>query len=181
MAHRLSIFTLADDEVALLRVLERSVFEVYPRRVPPDWVTFRATPEAWERLPAEELYLVASDLGPALVDTLKRGRDKGSWRIDEVRSPVVFWGRCRTNDEGELLSGQLWAELDVTPQTGRAGAGPDRFRARYLELEEHVRKTFRKGEPKGHWIGPAAARAVREGKLVLREDEHFGRVIRVHK
>ncbi|MCA2977552.1 MAG: hypothetical protein INH37_04655, partial [Myxococcaceae bacterium] len=125
-----------------------------------------------------DVYLVASDLGPAHVDAIKRGPDKGSWRIDEVRSPVLFWERSVRNDDGELLSGQLWAELDITEQTGRKQAAPAAFRARVLELSNWLTKTFRKGDPKGSWIGPAAARAVKDEGLVLREDfVRNGRVV----
>lgn len=177
MAHQLSTFMVKDDELSFLRYLERFVLEVYPRRVPPEWQPFRLAAAAWSQLPEEDVYLVASDLGAALVDKVKRGKDKGSWRIDEVRSPAIFWERCRLNDEGELVSGQLWAELDVTPQTGRVAAAPDQFRERFLEIQGHIHKTFRKGDPKGFWVGPATARLLKEGKLKLRENHHFGRQI----
>lgn len=178
MAHKVFTFMNREDEQAFLRVLSRSVFEVYPRRVPPDWTTFRLTPESLDQLPGREVYLVASDLGPAHVDAIKRGPDKGFWRIDEVRSPVLFWERSVLNDDGELLSGQLWAELDVTEQTGRKNAAPAAFRSRVLELTNWLTKTFRKGDPKGSWIGPATAREVKEGRLALREDhERNGRLV----
>lgn len=180
MANQILLFMNEDDERALLHWLERFVLEVYPRRVPPDWQTFRARGAEHEKLPAEELYLVATDIGAAIVDKVKRGPDKGHWRIDEVRSPVIFWKRCVLNDEGELLSGQLWAELDITEQTGRKNAAPDRFRALFKELEEHLSKTFRRGRPKPWLIGPATARAVKDG-LVLRVDEHRGGTVEVHR
>jgi hypothetical protein len=170
MAHQLFTFMLPEDEETFVRVLSRSVFEVYPRRVPPDWQTFRLSLEALPQLPERDVYLVASDLGPAHVDAIKRGPDKGFWRIDEVRSPVLFWERSARNEDGELLSGQLWAELDITEQTGRKQAAPAAFRARVLEVTNWLTKTFRKGDPKGSWIGPAAARAVKDEGLVLRED-----------
>ncbi|MDX2011212.1 MAG: hypothetical protein SFW67_13515 [Myxococcaceae bacterium] len=170
MAHQLFTFMLPEDEETFVRVLARSVFEVYPRRVPPDWQTFRLSLETMPQLPERDVYLVASDLGPAHVDAIKRGPDKGFWRIDEVRSPVLFWERSARNEDGEVLSGQLWAELDITEQTGRKQAAPAAFRARVLELSNWLTKTFRKGDPKGSWIGPAAARAVKDEGLVLRED-----------
>ena len=129
MASQLQVFMGREDELAFLRFIERFVFEVYPRRVPPDWKTFRARESTLDQFPEEDVYLVASDIGPALVDKMKRGKDKGLWRIDEVRSPVIFWERCITNEDGELVSGQLWAELDVTQQTGRRDAAPEQFRA----------------------------------------------------
>lgn len=180
MANQLLTFMNHDDEVAFVRVLERSVFDVYPRRVPPDWKTFRASEATLDRFPEEDVYLVASDIGPALVDVVKRGPDKGSWRLDEVRSPVIFWERCTVNEEKELVSGQLWAELDVTPETGRRNAAPDRFRTRYLEIESWVKKTFRKSSPKGFWVGPRTARLAKEGLLPLRENAHWGRVVTPH-
>lgn len=181
MANQLLTFMAEEDERALVRFLARSVFDVYPRRVPTDWTTFRLGLERFDDLPREDVYLVASDIGPALVDNIKRGKDKGSLRIDEVRSPVIFWERCTTNDEGELVSGQLWAELDVTAQTGRRDAAPERFRVRYLELETWIHKTFRKSHPKGFWIGPHTARQVKEQGLALRENAHWGREVQVHR
>ncbi len=173
MANVQKFFMAPEDEVAFFRFLERFVLEVYPRRVPPDWKAFQASQENVPRLPEEELYLVASELGAAIVDKVKRGPDKGFWRIDEVRSPVIFMERSRTNEEGELVSGQFWAELDITPQTGRKDAAPDRFRRLFLEIEEYLKKTYRKGDPKDFLVGPKAARLFKEG-LVLRDSAHRG-------
>lgn len=156
------------------------MLEVYPRRVPPDWEAFRASAESMPQLPEEDLYLVASEVGPAIVDKVKRGPDKGSWRIDEVRSPVIYFERCRKNEEGELLSGQLWAELEVTPQTGRKEAASDRFRSLYLEIQEYLKKTFRRGDPKDFLVGPKTARLCKEG-LVLRDSAHRGGTVVPHK
>ncbi|MBN1203294.1 MAG: hypothetical protein JXB05_00020 [Myxococcaceae bacterium] len=166
-------FMAPDDEAAFFRFLERFVLEVYPRRVPPGWEAFQASEENLSRIPEEDLYLVASEIGPAIVDKVKRGPDKGAWRIDEVRSPVIFLERCRKSEEGELLSGMLWAELDVTPQTGRRDAAPDRFRRLFREIEEYLKKTYRKGDPKDFLVGPKAARLFKEG-LVLRDSAHRG-------
>lgn len=165
-----------EDERALLRFLAQTPWEVYPRRVPADWTPFIAGPELHDRLPPE-LYLAAADLGPVLVDRVKRGPDKGTWRVDEVRSPVVFWERSRLDEDGALRAGELWAELDVTPQTGRRDAAPDRFRRRFGELEGWLKKTCRRSEPVGWLVGPSAARRAREG-LVLRAAGHRGEVLR---
>ena len=112
-----------------------------------------------------------------LVDRVKRGPDRGHWRVDEVRSPVVFWERSQLDEDGALVAGQLWAELDVTPQTGRRDAAPDRFRRRFVELEGWLKKTCRRSEPVGRLIGPSAARRAREG-LVLRAAGHRGEELR---
>jgi len=181
MANQVLTFMLPEDELAFLRVLERTPLEVYPRRVPPDWQTFRARADTLDKLPEEDLYLVAVEIGAAQVDKVKRGKDKGYWRIDEVRSPVIFWERCRKNEDGELLSGQLWAELDITPQTGRRTAADDKLRTLFLELERWLKKTFRSSDPRGYVIGPQAAREVKQQGLKLRQNEHRGGLIGVHK
>lgn len=181
MASQLLTFMVREDEEQLLRYLERDGYEVYPRRIPTGWEPFLATVQAWESLPDEELYLHAADLGAAIVDPIKRGKDKGSLRLNEVSSPVIFFGRSKLNDDGELVSGQLWAELDVTQQGGRRNAAPERFRARFIELEQWLKKTFRKTHPKGFWVGPHTARQVKENGLKLREDAHWGREIEVTK
>jgi hypothetical protein len=176
MAQQLSLFLSPEDERAFLRFLAPHHLEVYPRRVPADWKPFHASVEHQEVLPPE-VYLAAAELGPVLVDRVKRGPDKGAWRVDEVRSPVIFWERSTRNEEGELVSGQLWAELDVTPQTGRRTSAPDRFRSLYQEVEGWLKKTCRRSDPLGFLVGPAAARAFKEG-LVLRESGHRGQSVR---
>ncbi len=181
MANRIQLFMLGDDELQFLRAIESYKLEVYPRRVPPDWKSFPAAPPAHPQLPEEDVYLAAAHLGNVLVDPVKRGPDKGFWRVDEVRSPVIFWERSMKNDDGELLSGQLWAELDITEQTGRRNAAPDRFRALFIEIETWLRKSFRKGNPKDFLVGPHAARAHKEDRLVLRHNEHRGREVSVWK
>ncbi|HVE84870.1 MAG TPA: hypothetical protein VND93_18565 [Myxococcales bacterium] len=179
MADRLSLFMVDEDEVAFLRFLERFVLEIYPRRIPPDWKPFRAGAAAHPRLP-EELYLAASELGPVLVDRVKRGPDKGALRVDEVRSPVVFWERCRRTEEGQLLAGQIWAETSITEQTGRRTSAPDRFRALVLELEHWLKKSCHRSEPQGFLIGPKTARLAKEG-LQLRAEEHRPSPVRVYR
>jgi hypothetical protein len=180
MAHVQKFFMAPDDELAFFRELGRHVLEVYPRRVPPDWETFRANESNLARLPEDDMYLVASEIGPAEVSPVKRGKEKGFWRIDEVRSPVIFYERCRLNEEGELLSGQLWAELEITPQTGRRDPAPDRFRRLFMEIHEYMKKTFRKGDPKDFLVGPKTARLAKEG-LVLRDSAHRGGTVVPYK
>jgi hypothetical protein len=176
MAQQLPLFLAPEDERAFLRFLARHRLEVYPRRVPADWKPFLASAERHEELPPE-VYLAAADFGPVLVDKVKRGPDKGAWRVDEVRSPVIFWERSTRNEEGELVSGQLWAELDVTPETGRRTGAPDRFRRLVQEVESWLKKTCRRSDPVGFLVGPAAARAFKEG-LVLRQAGHRGETVR---
>ncbi len=176
MAHRLACFLAPEDERAFLRFLAQHRLEVYPRRIPPGWTPFLAGAETLGQLPPE-VYLAAPALGPVLVDRVKRGPDKGAYRVDEVRSPVIFWERSALNEEGELLSGQLWAELEVTPQTGRRTAAPEHFRQLFQAVEGWLKKNCRRSDPVGFFVGPAAARACKEG-LVLREAGHRGDTVR---
>lgn len=171
---------LPEDEVALFRFLGRYRFEVYPTRVPENWEPFPANETTLAQLPEDDLYLAAADLGAVHVDKVKRGKDKGAWRVDEVRSPVIFYERCRLNEENELLSGKFWAELDITPQTGRRDPAPDRFRSIYGEIDDFFKKSFRKSEPNGFWVGPKTARSSKEG-LVLRDNVHRGGTVRAFK
>jgi hypothetical protein len=180
MASLLRFFMSRDDEAGFFRMLERFELEVYPRRVPAGWKPFKATAACVPLLPPEDAYLAASALGPVLVDPIKRGPDRGHLRVDEVRSPVIYLERSRVNEDGELLSGKLWAELDVTPQTGRRNAGPEQFRRLFLEIESWLKKSFRRSDPPGFWIGPRAAQLHKEG-LVLRDSEHRGGIVELHR
>ena len=178
MADVLPFFMSSEDERGFLRFLERFPLELYPVRVPPDWKPPKVGEAAYDRLPEDAAYLAAPECGPVLVDRVKRGKDKGAWRIDEVRSPVIFFERSRIDEEtGELLSGKLWAELEVTPQTGRRDAAPDRFRKLFMEVEQQL-KSYRRSEPKGYCIGPDAARRWKTDNLVLRVNEHRGATVR---
>ncbi len=177
MANQLRFFMTAEDEIAFLRYLERHVIKVYPRRVPPDWVEFRANAAVHAQLPEEDVYLAATDIGPVQVDKMKRGPDKGFWRVLEDRSPVIFWERSIRNYDDELLSGQLWAELEITQQQGRRNPAPDKFRILFNEIESWIHKGYRRGDPKEFWIGPNAARATKESALVLRDNEHKGSTV----
>ena len=180
MANLIRFFMSPEDEVGFFRLLERFDLEVYPRRVPADWKPFKAMAANVPRLPEEDLYLAASTVGPVRVDKVKRGPDKGAWRVDEVRSPVIYLERSRHDGEGALLPGRLWAELDVTPQSGRRTAPPDRFRRLFLEIEDWVKNSYRRSDPPGLWIGPHAARLHKEG-LVLRNPEQRRGTVTVHR
>ena len=169
-----------EDELAFFRAISGLKLEVYPVRVPPDWRPYLANEAAIPNLPEDALYLAEPQGGPVLVDKVKRGPDKGAWRVDVVRSPVIYCERSRTNEDGELLSGKLWAELDITPQTGRRDAAPERFRKTFLEVESWFKRACRKSEPVGFWIGPHAARRHKEG-LVLRDAEPRGPILRPYR
>ena len=92
-------------------------------------------------------------------------------------APVIHWDRSRLNDDGELQSGQLWAELEITQHGGRRNPAPDKFRMLFNEVETWMRRSYRRGDPKEFWIGPHASRATKESQLVLRDNEHKGSTV----
>jgi len=177
MANLFHFILAPEDELAFFRAITGLKLEVYPVRIPPDWKPFPADEHAVGRLPEDAAYLAASQVAPVKVDRVKRGPDKGAWRVDEVRSPVIYFERSRKDEDGVLLSGKAWAELDITPQTGRSDPAPERFRQLFLELEGWFKRTCRKSEPMGFWIGPHAARLYKEG-LVLKDAQPRGKVVR---
>ena len=144
----------------MLRFLAQTPYEVYPRRVPPDWKPFVAGPETHDRLPRGALP--------------RRGRPgAGAGRPGQARAGQGRLAGRRGALTGRVLgalaagrgrsapgAGELWAELDVTPQTGRRDAAPDRFRRRFAELETWLKKSCRRSEPVG-WLDRTVRGAAR--------------------
>jgi hypothetical protein len=118
-------------------------------------------------------------LGPVIVHPLKRGPDKGMLVVEEVPSPVFHYARSVRNDAGELVSGRLWAELDVTDDANDRRGKPLALRSLFHEVETFFKKSWRRSDPKGFWVGPHAAAAFKRGELVLREEGHKGRRVGV--
>ena len=100
--------------------------------------------------------------------------------MDEVRSPVIYFERSQSNESSELVAGRLWAELEVTPQTGRRDAAPEHFRQLFREISEWFRKNFRRSQPAGFMIGPVAARLSKKG-LVLRGSDPKGPLVKPYR
>ncbi len=179
MAASLRFFALPEDEVALFRALSHQALTLYPELVPPG---YRAPPVG-EALPpalvAGAYYLAAERLGPVVVHPVKRGPDKGLLAIEEIPSPVLHLERSLTAENGELVAGGIWAELDITDDPVSREGKHRGLRAIYEELQDWLRKSFRRSDPKGWWVGPAAARRWKGGGLVLREAGYKGRTIDV--
>jgi hypothetical protein len=180
MAATLQYFMLPEDERALFRILARHALTVYPELVPPAYAPPAAGEEVLPSLEASAYYLAAERLGPVVVHAVKRGPDKGLLVIEAVPSPVLHYERSLKNEQGELVGGRLWAELDVTDDPHARGHGKHRgLRSTFEEIHTWLRKTFRRSDPKGYWVGPAAARAWKSDGLVLREPGHKGRTFGV--
>jgi hypothetical protein len=179
MAATLHYFTLPDDERALFRVLARFELTVWPDLIPPGHVAPRAGEELVPALDRDAYYLAAERLGPVVVHPVKRGPDKGMLVIEEIPSPVIHYERSRLDEKGELVGGRLWAELDVTDDPHSKEGKHRGLRSIFQEVHDWMRKTFRRSDPKGFWVGPAAARAWKSDGLVLREPGHKGKAFGV--
>ncbi len=179
MAATLRYFTLPEDERALLRALARHELTLYPEIVPPGWEPPRVEEAVLARLEGASWYLAAERLGPVVVHPVKRGPDKGFLAIEEVPSPVFHYERSVIADGGELVSGRLWAELDVSDDPESRQGKPRALRAIFEDVHAFLRKAFRRSDPKGFWVGPSAARAWKSDGLVLREAGHKGRRVGV--
>jgi hypothetical protein len=179
MAVTLSFFMLPDDERALFRQLARHQLTVYPELIPPGHVPLAADESAPERFESPACYLAAEQLGPVIVHPVKRGRDKGLLEIEEVPSPVFHYERSLRNEDGELVSGRLWAELEVTDNPNDRRGKPLALRRIFEDVHAFFRKSWRRSEPKGSWIGPHAAAAWKRDDLVLRVAGHRGRTLGV--
>jgi hypothetical protein len=179
MAATLHYFMLPDDERSLFRHLARRELTLYPELIPPGHAPLRVDEHAVEKLDLPAYYLAAERLGPVIVHPLKRGPDKGMLVIEEVPSPVFHYERSVRNEQGELVAGRVWAELDITDDVEDKRGKPLALRALFQEIHDLFRKNWRRSDPKGFWVGPHAGAAWKRGELVLREAGHKGRLVGV--
>lgn len=179
MAHTLYYFMLPEDEVAVFRHLAHREITAYPELVPPGFTPVPVDEHAGKKLDAEAWYLAVERLGPVIVHPIKKGPDRGMMKIEEVPSPVFHFERSVRNEQGELVGGRLWAELEVTDDPDDRRGKPRALKAIFEDVHQLFRKNWRRSDPKGYWIGPHAAAAWKRGDLVLREPGHKGRTFGV--
>ncbi|HEY6911403.1 MAG TPA: hypothetical protein VI356_18635 [Myxococcales bacterium] len=175
MALQIRFFMSAEDERELLRRLEPLQLELWPVLSEPGFVAPLANAQTALVDPA--YYLAAGDV---IGYALKKGKDRGKWKIDEVLSPVIFFSRSLPDEDGELRSGYFWAETESSGDNARTGGKPVRFLRAVRDLQESIRSRYRKSSPvKGtvYFIGPACARA----GVPLREEGRKGEPVRVYR
>ena len=164
-----------DDERDLVRRLERLQLELWPELSDPG---YRAPlVDATVTLEEPAYYFAAGDV---IGYPIKRGPDRGRWKIDEVASPVIYLSRSLPDEEGELRSGYFWAETETAGDNSRMGGKPARFVKAVREIQELIKARYRKSSPvKGtiYFIGPAAARA----GTALREEGRKGESVFVYR
>src|SRR5581483_7373058 len=165
----------ADDERDLLRRLEPLRLELWPVFSDPGY----AAPlvGAGTQLVDPGYYLAAGDVSGYPV---RRGKERGKWKIDEVASPVIFFLRSLPDEDGELRSGCFWAETEAAGDNARIGGKPVVFLRVVRDLQEAIKSRYRKSSPvRGltYFIGPACARA----GLPLREEGRKGERVRAYR
>jgi hypothetical protein len=178
MALHIPFFMAPEDEQDVLRRLSHLRLELWPELTFPQ----HRPPVCGEdtRLVDPAYYLAAGDV---IAYPLKRGQNRGRWKIDEVNSPVVYFSRSQLDEEGQLRSGYFWAETETGGDQSRIGGKPSRFLHAVRELQETVKSRFRRSSPvKGtiYLVGPAAARLAQAG-TPLREAGRKGELVRVHR
>src|SRR5689334_15418028 len=131
-----------DDERDLLRRLEPLRLELWPVFSDPGFSAPLVT--AGTPLTDPGYYLAAGDV---IGYPIKRGRERGRWKIDEVASPVIYFLRSLPDEDGELRSGYFWAETESAGDNSRAGGKPVRFLRAVRELQETLKSRFRRSAP----------------------------------
>jgi hypothetical protein len=179
VASTLAYFMLPEDERALFRHLARHGLTAYPELVPPGFAAPRVDEALAAAMEWTACYLAAERLGPVIVHPLKRGPDRGMLVVEAVPSPVLHYERSLRNEEGEIVSGRLWAELDVNDDPGSRKGKPLALRQIFEDVHQLFRKSWRRSDPKGFWVGPHAGNAWKRGDLRLREAGHKGGLIGV--
>jgi len=176
MAITIAYFMLPEDEVAFLRALEPLEFDVYPEASEVGYEPFRAAAENADRFTEEAYYLAVPAAGEMVARKILRGKHKGMLELDEVRSPVIHYARSLPDEDGELRSGRVWAELETAGDRQHVMRKPDLLRALMDNIRTYFKKHHRHSKPVGYFVGPHAARRANEG-LVLREAGRKGELI----
>jgi hypothetical protein len=173
MAIQTHFFMSPEDERELFLKFSNHGIEIYP-----ELTSRAASPVPLDAQAAATLdepgYYFA--LGDVTGYAIKRGQNRGMWKIDEVSSPVVYFARSLLDEEGTLRSGYFWCELMAAGDNSRLGGKPDALRRLINDLQAHVKARFRKSQPVGFFVGPGAAR-LHESGTPLREAGRKGGLI----
>jgi hypothetical protein len=175
LALQIRFFMAPDDERALLRQLIPLQLELYPELAEP---RYQAETISEATVLTEPAYYLAA--GDVTGYPIKRGPDRGRWKLDEVASPVIHFSRSLPDEDGELRSGSFWAETESSGDNSRTGGKPVRFMKAVRELTELIKARYRKSSPvKGtiYFVGPACARL----GVPLREEGRKGESVTVYR
>ncbi len=176
----LKLVLAPEDEKQLFSFLTPFHLTAYPDRVPRGYVPIVVDADAAQKLVEPAYYLAAEELATLSMRPVKRGKDKGALAIDETGSPVLHYRRSIFDDAGELRSGRLWCELNLTGDMQRNPAFPEPFRKMLLAIREHLQTRLHRSDPPGWVVGAHAARLSKAG-TILREEGRHGIVLKAYK
>src|SRR2546430_1034588 len=108
-----------EDERELLRRLEPQRLELWPVLSDPGFSAPLVS--SGTRLVEPAYYLAAGDVTGY---PIKKGPERGKWKIDEVVSPVIFLQRSLPDESSALRSGYFWAETEAAGDNARTGGKP---------------------------------------------------------
>jgi hypothetical protein len=175
LALELRFFMSPEDERELLRRLEPLRLELWPMFSDPGYAAPLVSAETELVDPA--YYLAVGDVTGY---PIKKGRERGKWKIDEVISPVIYFSRSLRDAEGELRSGYFWAETEAAGDNARTGGKPLAFLRAVRELQDLMKSRYRKSSPvhgATYFVGPACARL----GMPLREEGRKGEPVVVYR
>jgi len=164
-----------EDERELLRRLEPLRLELWP--VFSD-AGFSAPLVSAETELADAAYYLAA--GDVTGYPIKKGKERGKWKIDEVISPVIYFLRSVRDEDGDLRSGCFWAETEAAGDNPRTGGKPVAFLRAVRELQELIKSRYRRSSPVHgltYFVGPACART----RTRLREEGRKGEPVVVYR
>ena len=110
MALQIPFFMAPEDERDVLRRISRLQLELWPEVTDP---RYRAPLCGADTELLDPTYYLAA--GDVIAYPLKRGQNRGRWKIDEVKSPVIYLFRSKVDEEGQLRSGYFWARYQTAP------------------------------------------------------------------
>ena len=100
--------------------------------------------------------------------------------IDELECQVLHYARSVLDEKGELRSGRVWAELNLNGDAQKNPVLSGLFRKLVVETRDWFNTNCLRSTPAGFFIGPAAAKLEKSGK-VLRAEGHKGVALRAFR
>src|SRR6266511_3039275 len=162
MALQIPFFMAPEDERDVLRRLSGLQLELWPELTEPQ----HRPPLCGEdtQLVDPAYYLAAGDV---IAYPLKRGQNRGRWKIDEVKSPVLYFFRSQPDEEGRRSVAHRREAVPLPPRGARAAGGGEVALPPQLAAERHhlLRRTRGRAAGPG---GNAAARGGAQGRTGAR-------------
>jgi hypothetical protein len=175
LALEIRFFMSPEDERDLLRRLAPLRLEIWPVFSAAGFSAPLVSADTGLSEPA--YYLAAGDVTGY---PIRKGKERGRWKIDEVVSPVIFFSRSLQDEDGELRSGYFWAETESAGDNARTGGKPVSFLRAVRDLSEMIKSRYRRSSPVHgvtYFIGPSCART----GAPLREEGRKGEPVHAYR